>query len=149
MIPELRPGVESKAFVPKRNTKRCCASATSSLRGDLERDGRKARQNNCCWNVDGPVLGPRVTVWATVLRVTRRRSTRVHSTDTLPPEGSSITLRAADRRGDDRRREGAVTRDEDGFATASSIGSAVGRRKNIRALVLDGPDVAVCCYSGE
>jgi hypothetical protein len=36
-------------------------------------------------------------------------------------------------------REGASTRDEDDFATASSIGAAGGRRKNACALVLLGP----------
>jgi hypothetical protein len=36
------------------------------------------------------------------------------------------------------RREGASTRDEDDFATASSIGAGPDRRKNVRALALLG-----------
>lgn len=46
---------------------------------------------------------------------------------------------AADPRDGDPRREGVDTRNEDDLATASRIGAAVDRRKNIRALVLLGP----------
>src|SRR4051812_31465045 len=59
-----------------------------------------------------------MTVWSTVLRVTRRRSTPVHSTHTLPPNLSSIVGGIADGGAATPRREAAVTRDEDDFATA-------------------------------
>lgn len=66
-----------------------------------------------------------MTVWSTVLRVTRRRSTPALS-DTFALRGyhhdraGPPTERAAT-----PRREGAGTRNKDDFATASSFGSTV------------------------
>ena len=87
----------------------------------------------------GATVAPResdsITFWSTVLRVTRRRSTPAHSTNTFAPRvAASVGGTADGEAGDPSPRKGIDTRNEDDFATLCSIGAGPDRRKNVRVV---------------
>lgn len=72
-----------------------------------------------------------MTVWSTVLRVTRRRSTPAHSDTFVLRDYQHHRAGPPTERAATPRREGAGTRNKDDFATASSIGPTVSQSNEI------------------